>query len=190
MANQQPPEWWLKQREPRFGCADVTIVAVVAIAAFIILILILSKADFAGVVEQLPLGNSSATATAVPTNISNASPDDTATALALQAITPKPLPVSPTPNPNGAIGKNPNQAVASVQTTFSSNCQVLLGDKLTSNAVYLTTASGWQVRLTGRTADSQGQHYVQAEITEANGLHFQGWVENKCLSNAPNSDAA
>lgn len=103
MPNQQPPEWWLKQREPRFGCADVTIVAVVAIAAFVILILILSKADFAGVVEQLPINNA---ATATPVN-SNSSPDDTATAMALQAITPSPPPVT-TPNPTNPPAADSN----------------------------------------------------------------------------------
>ena len=49
--SQQPPEWWSRQRGPRIGCADVTIVSIASITAFVILIFVLFRPDFAKVVD-------------------------------------------------------------------------------------------------------------------------------------------
>src|ERR1700694_6002899 len=49
--SQQPPEWWSRQRGPRLGCADVTIVSIASISAFVILIFVLFRPDFARVLD-------------------------------------------------------------------------------------------------------------------------------------------
>ncbi len=41
--SQQPPEWFRQPRGPRIGCADVTIVSIASIAAFILLIFVVLR---------------------------------------------------------------------------------------------------------------------------------------------------
>lgn len=61
--SQPPPDWWERQRGPRFGCADVTIVSIASITAFVILIFVLLRPDFARVVD-VPGGNGNSTVAA------------------------------------------------------------------------------------------------------------------------------
>ena len=50
--SQQPPEWWSRRQGSRLGCADVTIVSIASITAFIVLLLILGRSEF--LLEHLP----------------------------------------------------------------------------------------------------------------------------------------
>jgi hypothetical protein len=63
MARRDFEDRWTYNKKPRptIGCADVTIVSITAIAAFVILILILVRPDFAAIFERLPVGNTATT---------------------------------------------------------------------------------------------------------------------------------
>ncbi len=49
--SQQPPDWFRQPRGPRIGCADVTIVSIASIIAFVILIFVVLRPDFARFVD-------------------------------------------------------------------------------------------------------------------------------------------
>jgi hypothetical protein len=50
--SQQPPDWWMRQRGPRFGCADVTIVSIASIAGFVVLLFLLLRPDAQRVLDN------------------------------------------------------------------------------------------------------------------------------------------
>ena len=103
--SQQPPEWWSRQRGPRLGCADVTIVSIASIVAFVILIFVLLRPDFAKVVD-VGGGGGNATVAAIRATETpgSASPitapaGTAATALPKPTNTPVPAPPTSTPVP-------------------------------------------------------------------------------------------
>jgi hypothetical protein len=49
--SQQPPEWFRQPRGPRIGCADVTIVSIASIAAFILLIFVVLRPGSIGFID-------------------------------------------------------------------------------------------------------------------------------------------
>ncbi len=49
--SQQPPDWFRQPRGPRIGCADVTIVSIASIAAFVLLIFVILRPDFARFID-------------------------------------------------------------------------------------------------------------------------------------------
>ncbi len=49
--SQQPPDWFRQPRGPRIGCADVTIVSIASIIAFVILIFVVLRPDFARFID-------------------------------------------------------------------------------------------------------------------------------------------
>ena len=49
--SQQPPDWFRQPRGPRIGCADVTIVSIASIAAFVLLIFVVLRPDFAHFID-------------------------------------------------------------------------------------------------------------------------------------------
>ncbi len=103
MSQQQPPEWWSKQQGPRFGCADVTIVAIASIAAFVILIFVLLRPDFARVVDVTG-GSTKVTISAIrPTE--TASPARATSSLVAPTPTATAIPVPPTATPAPALRK-------------------------------------------------------------------------------------
>jgi hypothetical protein len=190
MSSKQPPEWWLKQREPRFGCADVTIVAVAAIAAFIILILILSRADFASIVERVPLGNA-ATATAnvgqtaavnnnnnpsnpttsnIPTTPANAVVVTTAPAPA--TLAPTDTPAFPTVHLSKAVIKN-------------SGCVLRTGTPPSNSAPAISIKAGWHVDVDGLETDAGGSHWKEVIINDqaaGQSNSSKGWIIDSCLT--------
>jgi hypothetical protein len=189
MSSKQPPEWWLKQREPRFGCADVTIVAVAAIAAFIILILILSRADFASIVERVPLGNAAtATANVGPTaaaNNNNSSNPTTSnipttpanvvvvtTAVVPATLAPTDTPAAPTVHLSKAIIKN-------------GGCVLRTGTPPSNSAPSTPIKAGWHVDVDGLETDAGGAHWKEVLINDqaagqSNGS--KGWILDSCLT--------
>lgn len=105
--SQQPPDWWSRQRGPRLGCADVTIVSIASIIAFVILIFVLLRPDFAKVVDVGGGGGNATVASvratetpgsASPTTASAASTTVTA-AIALPKPTNTPVSAPPTNTP-------------------------------------------------------------------------------------------
>jgi hypothetical protein len=78
-----------KKQRPSIGCADVTIVAITAITAFVILILILIKPDFAGIFNNIPGINNS---TPAPANVrTTLTPNTVPTVQAIAAPTNTPV---------------------------------------------------------------------------------------------------
>jgi hypothetical protein len=49
--SQQPPDWFRQPRGPRIGCADVTIVSIASIVAFVLLIFVVLRPDFARFID-------------------------------------------------------------------------------------------------------------------------------------------
>lgn len=49
--SQQPPDWFRQPRGPRIGCADVTIVSIASIIAFVLLIFVVLRPDFARFID-------------------------------------------------------------------------------------------------------------------------------------------
>ena len=49
--SQQPPEWFRPNRGSRIGCADVTIVSIASIIAFVLLIFVVLRPDFARFID-------------------------------------------------------------------------------------------------------------------------------------------
>lgn len=189
----RPPEWWLKQREPRFGCADVTIVAIAAIAAFVILILILSRADFGTILERVPAFNGAATATANPNNNPNSGsnlsstplPDDTATALAVAAITPGPPPASATPIPLATA--TPNAAPTATplpKAAVKIVCLIRRGDKPSTSDPAVQAKVGWKLDLDGSSNSSEGYHWLGIIVDDPAAGQYngtKGWIVDNCL---------
>ncbi|MBN9390205.1 MAG: hypothetical protein J0I20_19415 [Chloroflexi bacterium] len=69
--SQQPPDWFRQPRGPRIGCADVTIVSIASIAAFVLLIFVVLRPDFARFIDltggnDITVGAVRATDTPVP----------------------------------------------------------------------------------------------------------------------------
>lgn len=97
MSSGQPPDWWARQRGPRFGCADVTIVSIASITAFVILIFILWRPDAQNVLDNPNAGSitiSAVRATETPTRVGQA---PTATSAPTATLAPTATP-APTPS--------------------------------------------------------------------------------------------
>jgi hypothetical protein len=123
--SQQPPDWWSRQRGPRLGCADVTIVSIASIVAFVVLIFVLLRPDFAKVIDvgggggNVTVASARATETPGSSSTTTASGGSTAPAASTTvkaATTPlkptnTPVPAPPTITPV----PQPTQRVASLK---------------------------------------------------------------------------
>jgi len=190
----KPPDWWLKQREPRFGCADVTIVAVAAIAAFVILILILGRADFSTILERVPFGNA-ATATPGANRSGGITSDDTATAIVNAALTPISLATTRTPatnspnrstTPAAVVATNtPTIAVVSRTANIKTACSVHRGDKPSVGTPSFQSIVGWRVELDGKEDNIDGLHWYEIEVTDITAGQYnqqKGWIVDNCVT--------
>jgi hypothetical protein len=100
--SQQPPEWWSRQRGSRFGCADVTIVSIASIVAFLILIFVLLRPDFVRVLDVTG-GSGNATVSVNRATETPASSGVTPVATFVPTPTTTALPPAPTITPAPSI---------------------------------------------------------------------------------------
>lgn len=97
MSSGQPPDWWARQRGPRFGCADVTIVSIASITAFVILLFILLRPDAQNVLDNPGAGN--ATVSAIRPTETPTKPPLTPTATNAPTVAnPPTATIAPTPS--------------------------------------------------------------------------------------------
>ncbi len=187
----KPPDWWLKQREPRFGCADVTIVAIAAIAAFVILILILGRADFSTILERVPFGNA-ATATPGANRSGGSTTDDTATAIVKAALTPVSISTPRTTNSSTTSSLTTTTAVTTTTVnavTKTANiktaCSVHRGDKPSVGTPSFQSIVGWRVVLDGKEDNIDGLHWYEIEVNDITAGQYnqqKGWIVDNCVT--------
>ncbi len=103
--SQQPPEWWSRQRGPRLGCADVTIVSIASITAFVILIFVLFRPDFARVLDvtnrngEITVSAVRPTETPAPSRVAGVGAAAGVTDTTKAPVPPTPFPATATPVP-------------------------------------------------------------------------------------------
>ena len=176
MGQNQPPEWWIKQRGSRIGCADVTIVSIACIAAFVLLFLVIARADFVRSVDSLPfLKNATAvSASATPNRVGQSS---TRTALA-QAGSSAYTDTTP-PVAGAATTAAPTAAPATTEPTIVKRATVnanglnLRRDPSLTADVIATLKQKTVVKLLGQNqVDENNDTWAKIETDEGK----QGWV--------------
>lgn len=165
--SQQPPEWWSRQRGPRFGCADVTIVSIAAIAAFVILIFVLLRPDFARVID---VGNANnATVGAVRATETPTRPTVTPTSTAPTVAPTPPAPtLAPTPPPPAFRKANTNQ-----------QCRLRQDPSTTAVVIQVfNTGVSFKIYTEQRVVDNQT--WVRVEPDD--NTNRSGWMWTTCFS--------
>ncbi len=187
--SQQPPEWWARQRGPRFGCADVTIVSVASIAAFVIIIFVLLRPDSqrvvdvtnsggpatVGVVRVTDTPNRAQPGTLAPTSASGGSQGQAAvtTAAVPATLAPTPFPPSPTP---GVPTVTP--APAYRLTNLRDECR-LRKEPSTQATVIQIFKSGVSFRVYPEQRYDGTNNWVKVEPDDGSGRI--GWMWSVCV---------
>lgn len=175
--SQQPPEWWSRRQGPRLGCADVTIVSIASITAFIVLLLILGRADF--LLERLPGTNAN------PTVGAGKGVDAEPTLI----ITPRPA-VTASPTLAATATAAPPTATATILPTVTPTIK-RASVKQTCRLRSETSAQGTQnilkvvqpgtvVKQLGDQKLNEGVTWFSVEIDDGTGL--RGWMQDVCFT--------
>ncbi len=161
MSQKRTPDYLRREKGPTIGCADVTIVSVAAITGFVILILILSRADFSNVVETF--GRTSTP----PVAAAQATPDRTATPRVV--FTPTPLP-SPTLAPTAT--PIPKKAV------LKTNCN-LRPEPSVNRGTKGEFRPGITFVILSSPREAEGIRWINVQIDD--GSKNQGWMWESCF---------
>jgi hypothetical protein len=173
--SQQPPEWWSRRQGPRLGCADVTIVSIASITAFVVLVLVLGRSDF--ILERLPGTNVNPTVGVGTTDAESnilVTPRPAATVTIAPTATPPPQPtntptVAPTATPT-VKRVNVKQSCRLRSETSAQGTQNIL-KVLPPNTV---------VRQLGEQKLNEGVTWFSVELDDGSGL--KGWMQEACFS--------
>ncbi|HEX2916842.1 MAG TPA: SH3 domain-containing protein [Chloroflexia bacterium] len=168
--SQQPPEWWGRPRGARIGCADVTIVSIASIAAFIILIFVLLRSDFAKVVDVFGNGN--------PT-VGAVRPTDTAAPVAI--ITPgqadttasTPAPTTAAAAPAAPPTNTPAPTPAFRRGNLKDSCN-LRQEASVKSTTYGVFSPGTAFKLYSETRSNEGKTWIKVEPDDGTGR--VGWM--------------
>jgi hypothetical protein len=167
--SQQPPDWWSRRQGPRLGCADVTIVSIASITAFIVLILVLGKSDF--LLERLPGANPNPTVGAGKS--SDAEPTVFITPRSI--VNPTATPAPPTPTATAAPTPTPTFKRASVKQ----NCR-LRPEATTTQKEIKVLPAGTVVKQLGDEKLNEGVNWLSVEVDD--GSNLRGWMQEGCFS--------
>jgi len=172
--SQQPPEWWSRRQGPRLGCADVTIVSIASITAFVVLLLVLGRSDI--LLERLPGNNANPTVSSSkngdPTEVSGAIvPRPTAQPVA--TLPPSP---APTASPTAAPAATPTPAFK--RANVRQSCRVR-PDASTTQAALRILQPGTVVRQLGEVKRNEGVDWQSVELDDSSGL--RGWMQQACF---------
>jgi hypothetical protein len=167
--SQQPPEWWSRRQGPRLGCADVTIVSIASITAFIVLLLILGRSDF--LLERLPGTNVNPTvgvgknSELVPTLV---------VPRAVATVTATPV---PTATPTALPTATPSFKRASVKQS----CR-LRSDTTSQNQqnIIKVLPVGAVVKQLGEEKLNEGVTWLSIEVDD--GTNVRGWMQEGCFN--------
>jgi hypothetical protein len=167
--SQQPPEWWSRRQGPRLGCADVTIVSIASITAFIVLLLILGRSDF--LLERLPGTNVNPTVGAGK----NIGPEPTLVvprAVATATVTP-----APTATPTVLPTATPSFKRVSVKQS----CR-LRSDTTSQNQqnIIKVLPVGTVVKQLGEEKLNEGVTWLSVEVDD--GTNVRGWMQEGCFN--------
>jgi hypothetical protein len=144
------------------GCADVTIVAIAAITAFVILILILSRADFAAVFENFGRNN-----TPIAAAVAQTSPVAKSATPRLATPTPTPPPPSPTPT-----------TPAPKKVVLKQNCN-LRPEPSVNKGTKGEFKAGAPFILLGNQREAENIRWINVEVDD--GSKNQGWMWDTCF---------
>ncbi len=162
MSQRRPPEYLRKQQGPTLGCADVTVVSIAAISAFVILILILSRADFASVFE-----NFGRNTTPIAAAVAQTSP---------VSRSPTPLPATPTPTlaPPSPTPTKP----ALKKAVLKQNCN-LRPEPSVNRGTKGEFKAGAAFLLLGNQREAENIRWINVEVDD--GSKNQGWMWDTCF---------
>ncbi len=187
---QQPPDWWSRQRGPRVGCADVTIISIASIAAFIILIFVLLRPDFARVVDitgsgNITVGAARQTETIAPsTGLTSATsvPVTTRAVAVATVATPVPptftpvpptlTPIPPTPTPS------PIPTPAFRQASIKTECRLRQDASFDARILQIFRA-GQTFRVYSDQRASGGETWWRVEPEDS--TNRLGWMVSSCF---------
>lgn len=171
--SQQPPEWWSRRQGPRLGCADVTIVSIASITAFVVLLLILGRADF--LLERLPGTNVNPTVGAG--KASEAEPTVFITPRPASTLAPTATPVPPTATATAVPTVTPTIKRASVKQTCRLRSET--SAQGTQN-ILKVVQPGTVVKQLGDQKLNEGVTWFSVEIDDGSGV--RGWMQDVCFN--------
>ncbi|MEI7553726.1 hypothetical protein [Candidatus Chlorohelix sp.] len=154
---------YLRHKGPTMGCADVTIISIASITAFVILIMVLSRADFSNLVENFGRNSSPIVNTPATTTVSR-----TTLAIIAPSPTPVPKPVS-TATPTPALKK----------LALLTNCN-LRPEPSTTKGTKGEYRPGIVFIILGNVAEAEGIRWINVELDD--GSKNQGWMWDVCFN--------
>lgn len=144
------------------GCADVTVVSIAAITAFVILILILSRADFASVVENFGRNNT-------PVAAAQAQPSPAVKSPTPRPATPTPTAIPPTPTPTTPTPK---------KVILKQNCN-LRPEPSVNKGTKGEFKAGSPFLFLGNQREAENIRWINVEVDD--GSKNQGWMWDTCF---------
>ncbi len=178
MSQQQPPEWWSRKQGPRLGCADVTIVSIAAIAAFVVLILVLGRSDV--LLERLPIANVNPTVGAAKSVSPNEIiPTARPAVLPTATLAPAPSPTAAPPSPTAA--PPPSPTVSFKRASIKQTCRLRADATVqTDRNVLRFLQPNTAVKQLGDQKANDGVNWFYVEVDDGTGA--KGWVQEICFS--------
>lgn len=204
--SQQPPDWFRQPRGPRIGCADVTIVSIASIVAFVLLIFVVLRPDFARFIDltggnDITVGAVRATDTPIPfvsttpafsggsstpdsgttaaagTSAPNTTaPGSTSAAQPATPTVPAPTTVAPTPTPP------PTLSFKSVKLTDA--CRLRQNPDYHAPIIQIfpkgTVFKAYDQQQSVKDSDT-GVTSVWQKVEPADNTNRQGWMVVECL---------